>query len=98
MCRSTSSAQASIATPTGCRGSASSSGSSMADATRVALGGSDQAFALAARMRRDVATMAGRLLHLLQQSPMPPDSPLAQGQAFLSAMFDAHEGEQPQPV
>ena len=70
----------------------------MPDALRVASDGRDQAFALAARMTREVAVSAGRLVQLLERSPMPPNSPLAQGQAFLSAMFDAHAAESPQPL
>src|SRR3954453_19083592 len=70
----------------------------MPDATRsVAAADSDKAFALSARMSRDVAVMAGRLTRLLERSTMPPDSPLAQGRVFLSAMFDAHAAEQEQP-
>ena len=65
----------------------------MPDATRpVATDGGHQAFAIAERMSRDVAMMAGRLARLLARSPIPAESPLGQGHAFLSAMFDAHAG------
>src|ERR1043166_9840756 len=70
----------------------------MPDALRVASDGRDQAFALAARMTREVAVSAGRLVQLLERSPMPPNSPRAQGEAFLAAMFDAHAAESPQPL
>src|ERR1043166_1198029 len=70
----------------------------MPDALRVASDGRDQAFALAARMTREVAVSARRLVQLLERTPLPPNSPLAQGKAFLSAMFDAHAAESPQPL
>jgi hypothetical protein len=50
----------------------------------------DQAFAIATRMSSEVAAMAGRLARLIAPSPIQAESPLAQGHAFLSAMFEAH--------
>ena len=64
----------------------------MTDATRAAVSVGPEAFATAERMSHEIAMMAGRLARLLARSPIPPESPLAQGHAFLSAMCQTYAG------
>jgi ATPase family associated with various cellular activities (AAA)/Winged helix domain, variant len=53
----------------------------------------DRAWAIAERMSREVAIMGERLACLIARSPTAQEGTLAQGHAFLHAMFEAYAGE-----
>src|SRR3954469_18794405 len=62
----------------------------MPDAIRgTSAAGANHSFAIAERMSREVALMGGRLAGMLSRAPVATEGPLAQGQTFLSAMFES---------
>ena len=46
-------------------------------------------FAMAERMSRKIATLGGRLAHLLAQSPVAQEDVLTRAHTFLHVMYDA---------